>query len=62
MLALSKGPNRVGVSPSSPEDGNRSCFRNVVFSSFLDYRAMNNVQAPVILSVVHHRQNQLESN
>jgi hypothetical protein len=29
-LALSKGPNRVGVSPS-PEDGNRSSFRNVVF-------------------------------
>jgi hypothetical protein len=29
-LALSKGPTRVGVSPS-PEDGNRSSFRNVVF-------------------------------
>jgi hypothetical protein len=28
-----KGPNRVGVSPS-PEDGNRSSFRNIVFSSF----------------------------
>jgi hypothetical protein len=32
-LALSKGPNRVGVSFPSPEDGNRSSFRNVVFSS-----------------------------
>jgi hypothetical protein len=31
-LALSKGPNRVGVSPS-PEDVNKSIFRNVVFSS-----------------------------
>jgi hypothetical protein len=32
-LVLSKEPNRVGVSPS-PEDGNRSGFRNFVFSSF----------------------------
>jgi hypothetical protein len=32
-LALSKGPNRVGVSLPSLEDGNRSGFRNVVFSS-----------------------------
>jgi hypothetical protein len=31
-LALSKGPNRVSVS-SSPEDGNRASFRNVMFSS-----------------------------
>jgi hypothetical protein len=29
-VALSKGPNRAVVSPS-PEDGNRSSFRNVVF-------------------------------
>jgi hypothetical protein len=32
-LALSKGPNRVGVSLSSPKDGNRPSFRNAVFSS-----------------------------
>jgi hypothetical protein len=32
-LALSKGHNRVGVPLSSPEDGKRSTFRNVVFSS-----------------------------
>jgi hypothetical protein len=31
---LSKGPNLVGVLPPSPEDGNRSSFRNVAFSSF----------------------------
>jgi hypothetical protein len=30
-LALSKGPSRVGVSLPSPEDGNRSSFRNAVF-------------------------------
>jgi hypothetical protein len=33
-LALSKGPNRVAVSHSSPEDGNRSSCRNVEFSNF----------------------------
>jgi hypothetical protein len=33
-LALSKGPNWVGVFPPSPENGNRFGFRNVVFSSF----------------------------
>jgi hypothetical protein len=32
MLVLSKGPNRVGVFPLSPEDEKRSSFRNVVFS------------------------------
>jgi hypothetical protein len=30
-LALPNGPIWVGVFPSSPEDGNRSSFRNVVF-------------------------------
>jgi hypothetical protein len=33
-LALSKGPNRVGVSLPSPEDGNRCSFLHVAFSSF----------------------------
>jgi hypothetical protein len=47
-LALSKGPNRIGVSPS-PEDGNRSSFRNVVFVFFLviiKIRTMDKVQNP----------------
>jgi hypothetical protein len=36
-LALSKGPNWVSVfSPPSPEDGNRSSFRNVVFFGIQD--------------------------
>jgi hypothetical protein len=35
--ALSKEPNRVGVSLPSPEDGNRSRFRNVVFSNYLEF-------------------------
>jgi hypothetical protein len=46
MLALSKGPNKVGVSLTSPEDGNRSSFRNVVFSSDLGFRTMDKVQKP----------------
>jgi hypothetical protein len=32
-LAVSKGLERVHVSLPSPEDGNRSSFRNVVFSN-----------------------------
>jgi hypothetical protein len=44
-LALSKGPITVGVSPS-PEGGNRSSFRNVVFYSFLEYWMMEKVQKP----------------
>jgi hypothetical protein len=32
ILALSKGPNWVGVFPHTPEDGNRSSFRNIMFS------------------------------
>jgi hypothetical protein len=45
-VAISKGPNRVGVSLPSPEDGNRSSFRNVVFSSYLEFRTMSKVQEP----------------
>jgi hypothetical protein len=42
-LALSKGPNRVGISLPLPEDGNRPSFRNVVFQ-YLEFRAMDKVQ------------------
>jgi hypothetical protein len=41
-LALSNGPNWVGV--SCPLDGNRSSLRKVVFFCFLEYRAMDKVQ------------------
>jgi hypothetical protein len=34
-IALSKGPDRVGVSLPSPEEGKRSSFRNTMFSSYL---------------------------
>jgi hypothetical protein len=33
FLALSEGPNRVGVSLPLPEDRKRSSFRNAVISS-----------------------------
>jgi hypothetical protein len=39
-LAISKRPNRIGVSLPSPEDVNRSSFRNVAFSSYLELRKM----------------------
>jgi hypothetical protein len=40
------GPNTVGVSLRSPEEGNRSSFRNVVFSSCLEFRTTDNVHKP----------------
>jgi hypothetical protein len=40
-LALSDGPNRVGVSLPSPEDRNRSSFRNIVICSHLEFLAMD---------------------
>jgi hypothetical protein len=42
-LSHSKGLNRVGVSLTTPEDGNRSSFQNVVFSMF---RIPNDGQSP----------------
>jgi hypothetical protein len=42
-LALSKGPSIVGVSFPSPEDGNRPSFRSVVFSSYLEFWAKDEV-------------------
>jgi hypothetical protein len=49
-LAVSTGTNSVGVSIPSSEDGNRSSFRNNVFS-----------RNPVILDVTHYRQNSPDS-
>jgi hypothetical protein len=57
-LALSKGPNRVGVSPSSsPEDGSRSSFWNMVFSCILNSRRWSASRNTVILSVIHQCHN-----
>jgi hypothetical protein len=41
----------------SPEDGNRSSFRNVVFSCIYNSRRWTKPTNPVILNVIHHRQN-----
>jgi hypothetical protein len=46
MLALFKGHNRVDVSLPSPEGENRSSFQNDVFSSYIEFRTMNNVYKP----------------
>jgi hypothetical protein len=46
VLLLSKGSIRVGVFLSSPEDGNRHSFQNVVFYSSLEYRTMDKFHKP----------------
>jgi hypothetical protein len=46
--------------PPSPEDGNRPSFRNVVFSSFWNTGRWTKSKNPVILNVIHHRQNPSE--
>jgi hypothetical protein len=61
MLALSKEPNRVCVFLLSPEDGNRSSFRNAVVSSSYNSGRWTESTNPVILNVIHHRQNPLHS-
>jgi hypothetical protein len=45
-IALSNCPNRLGISLPSPEAGNRSSLRNVVFSSYLEFRTINEVEKP----------------
>jgi hypothetical protein len=44
--ALSKGPNRVGIYLPSPEDGKRSSFPEVVFSTYLEFWTMDKVHKP----------------
>jgi hypothetical protein len=58
--AISKGPNRVRDFLLSPEDGNRTSFRNVVFIVF---RISDDGQSPetAILSVTDHRPNPSDS-
>jgi hypothetical protein len=42
-LVLSKGSSRIDVSLLSPKDGDRSCFQNVMLSSYLEIQMMDNV-------------------
>jgi hypothetical protein len=46
-LTQSKGPTTVGVSHPSHEEGNRSNFRNVRFSTYLEFWITDKVQKPV---------------
>jgi hypothetical protein len=39
-LVFPKGYNRVGIFFPSSEDGNRFNFRNIMFSSYLEYRLL----------------------
>jgi hypothetical protein len=40
------GPSEVGVSLSSPENGRKSSFRKVVFSSLSEFRMIDKVLEP----------------
>jgi hypothetical protein len=42
-LDLSKRPSSVGVSLSTPEEGNRSSFRIIMFYSYLEFLMMDKV-------------------
>jgi hypothetical protein len=56
-LALSKAPTIKGASLRSPEEGNRFSFRNVTFSSYLEFRTMDRFRNPVILTMVRTLKN-----
>jgi hypothetical protein len=51
-LALSNGPNRVGVYNLKPEDGNRSTFRNVVFFRIPNDGQSPKTQSPWVLNIL----------
>jgi hypothetical protein len=44
-VSFSKGATSVGVSLCSREDGDKSNFQNVLFSSYMDFRAMGKVKS-----------------
>jgi hypothetical protein len=52
-LALSKGPKKVGVSFTSPENGIGFSFRNIALSTYLEVRTMNKVHEPQLLRVLY---------
>jgi hypothetical protein len=61
MLALSKGPNRVRVSlhlkTETDPVSETSCFS----SNYLESGRWTKSENPVILCVIHHRQNPIKS-
>jgi hypothetical protein len=60
-LTLSKEPNWVDVCLPSHEARNRSSFRNVVLSSISNSGRWTKSSNPMILNIIHHRQNPLDS-
>jgi hypothetical protein len=56
LLFLCKRPNRVGVSILSLKYGNRSSFRSVVFSTYLEFRTMDEVHKPSNQNFTGHLQ------
>jgi hypothetical protein len=44
---FSEGPNKVVINVLSPEDRNRSSFRNVELYSYLEFRTMDEVLEPL---------------
>jgi hypothetical protein len=59
LVAIFKGTNYVGVFLPFPQDGITISFRNIVISNYLD-RYTHSIN-PVNLSVIHHRENLLDS-
>jgi hypothetical protein len=53
MFGLSKDLNRVHISLPTPEDGNRSSFRNVMFPTCLEFRTIGNVRKPIDFEVLY---------
>jgi hypothetical protein len=45
-LAVSRGPNKVGVFFASPEEGHRSSLRNVMFCGYLQFQTMDKIGKP----------------
>jgi hypothetical protein len=56
-----KGPNGVDTFLPSPEDRKISSFRNAMFSRFQNTGRWTNSKNTVILGIIYHRQNHLES-
>lgn len=52
-ISSSKGIKRSSLSYLSPEDGNTSCFRNIIYSRFIELRTMPKSRKPVILTITY---------
>jgi hypothetical protein len=62
MEVSSKEPNRVLVSFPTPEDENRSSFRNAVSSSHLEFLTIDKAKKPSDSRDIYPHRNPLECN